>query len=203
MFFVVFLLPVLALGEEETAPLPPPSSCNFTSPSNFSAVFITDIGNYSVFVNKSWAPSASDRFYSLVKCGYYNVSEYFRVVPGLLAQWGLSGYPLVDQEWGAEPIDVDPVVQSNIYGMVSFAVNENNASATQVFVNYGDNSHIYDTQGIAPFGKISNNDMKQVVEQLYNGYGEQPNQDQIIKYGNTYLQKEFPLLDSNNGTLLL
>jgi hypothetical protein len=35
----------------------------------------------------------------------------------------------------------------------------------------------------------------QVVDHIYSGYGEQPDQAQIAAHGNAYLEKAFPRLD--------
>eukprot|EP00456_Euglypha_rotunda_P004158 TRINITY_DN10704_c0_g1_i1.p1 TRINITY_DN10704_c0_g1~~TRINITY_DN10704_c0_g1_i1.p1 ORF type:complete len:126 (-),score=21.32 TRINITY_DN10704_c0_g1_i1:87-464(-) len=123
-------------------------------------------------------------------------------MPGFVVQWGISGIPSVDAQWQEATIPDDPVIKSNIYGYVSFATSGPNTRTTQIYVNYGDNSNL-DSQGFTPFGLVSNSDMTNVVEKIYSGYGQQPNQELIYKEGNAYLQKYYPLLSYNTATAIV
>jgi hypothetical protein len=49
---------------------------------------VTD--TFIVEVTPKWAPRGADRFRQLVENGYYNGCRFFRVLPGFMAQWGIS-----------------------------------------------------------------------------------------------------------------
>ena len=78
---------------------------------------------------------------------------------------------------------------------VALATSGPNTRTAQLFISLRDNSML-DSQGFAPFGRVVEG--MEVVEKLYAGYGENPNQDLITKRGNTYLQESFPNLDYIN-----
>ena len=83
--------------------------------------------------------------------------------------------------------------QSNQRGYLVFATAGPNTRTTQLFINLRDNSSSLDPQGFAPFGKVSEG--MDVVDHLYSGYGQTPQQPLIQSQGNQYLQSQFPNLD--------
>jgi peptidyl-prolyl cis-trans isomerase A (cyclophilin A) len=149
-------------------------------------------------VQREWAPIGADRFYSLMKNGFYDEVRFFRVISGFMAQFGIHGDPKVSAVWRDQRLKDDPVKQSNKRGFVSYATAGPNTRTTQLFINYGDNSRL-DQMGFAPFGRVVEG--MEVVDRLYAGYGEGapqgrgPNQARIQTEGNAYLLKEFPDLD--------
>ena len=166
-------------------------------PETFTVKFETTRGDVLIDVTRSWAPAGADRFYELVKNGYYTDIAFFRVIRGFMAQVGISGDPKQNALWRARRIKDDPVRQSNTRGMVSFATAGPNTRTTQIFINFGDNSGL-DKMGFSPFGKVR--DMA-VVDTLYADYGEGapqgvgPEQGRIQAEGNAYLKQDFPKLD--------
>ena len=169
-----------------------PKGCDLTAPATFSVLFATGVGNWTVAVNRTAAPLGVDRFYSLVKCKYFDGDGFFRVVPGFVTQWGINGNPAVSAQWENANIKDDPVLMSNVRGTIAYADAGPNTRTTQVYVNLGNNARL-DPMGFTPFGTISDSDMV-VFEKIYAGYGEQPDQDQIYAQGNAYLKKDFPKL---------
>ncbi len=176
-----------------------PSKASATAPDVFEAKFTTTKGEFVVEVHRDWAPNGADRFYNLVKMGFYDGTRFFRAVDGFMVQWGISGDPLVSQKWVHAPITDDPVKQSNKRGFVTFAKQMNpNSRTTQVFVNYVDNSRL-DASGFAPFGQVTKG--MEVLDSLYKGYGEGapqgagPNQSIVVGRGDAYLD-QFPKLDA-------
>ena len=148
--------------------------------------------SFVVEVDESWAPLGAARFKELVSAGFYDDTRFFRVIPGFMAQFGLSGDPKVSSEWRAKPINDEPVTQKNLPGYITFAkTGAPNSRTTQLFVNYGDNNRL-DGMGFAPFGKVEGDGMK-VVQDIFN-IGEAPQQGRIQAEGNAYLTKEFPQL---------
>jgi peptidyl-prolyl cis-trans isomerase A (cyclophilin A) len=179
-------------------PTPPPPPLDAASPESFRVKFVTTKGDFTIAVTRAWAPRGADRFYRLVTDGYFKDIRFFRVLPGFMAQFGMSGDPALSAKMDRLQLPDDPVTQSNKRGMVTFATAGPNTRSSQFFINYGDNASL-DSQGFSPFGSVVNG-MK-VVDALYGGYGEGapngagPNQDSIRIKGNEYLSRAFPKLD--------
>jgi peptidyl-prolyl cis-trans isomerase A (cyclophilin A) len=175
-----------------------PASLNEKAPAVYKAKFDTSKGPFVIEVHRDWAPNGADRFYNLVKNGFYNDTRFFRVVPGFMVQYGISGDPNVAAAWRDANIKDDPVKQSNARGMITFATAGPNTRTTQVFINFDNNAGL-DGQGFSPFGKVVSG--MEVVDSLYGGYGEGapngkgPDQGLIQQHGNAYLTQAFPKLD--------
>ena len=185
-----------------------PGMMNQMAPETYRAKFTTTRGDFVIEVTRSWAPNGADRFYNLVKSGFYDDTRFFRVVYGFMAQWGIHGDPAVAAVWRSATIPDDPVTQSNTRGMVSFAMSGPGTRTTQVFINYADKNMVLDAQGFAPFGKVIEG--MEVVNKIFSGYGEPPpkghgpDQERVQKEGNAYLAKSFAKLDAiRSATLVL
>ena len=182
----------------KTAKLRNPAALKEQAPAVFKANFDTSKGQFVIEVHRDWAPLGADRFYNLVKNGFYDDLRFFRVIPGFMAQFGIHGNPSVQAAWRPAQIKDDAVKQSNTRGMVVFATAGPNTRTTQLFINFGDNTGL-DKQGFAPFGRVVQG--MDVVDKIYGGYGEGaprgkgPDQGRIQAEGNAYLTKEFPRLD--------
>jgi peptidyl-prolyl cis-trans isomerase A (cyclophilin A) len=165
---------------------------NETAPDHFKVRFETTKGNILLQVEREWAPIGTDRFYTLIKTGYLNGDRFFRVVPNFIIQFGLGPDARITAQWRQANLKDDPVRQNNVRGTISFATAGPNTRTTQLFINTNDNVRL-DANGFAPFGRVI--DGMSVVDQIYAGYGEQPDQKRIESEGNAYLEKEFPNLD--------
>lgn len=176
-----------------------PATLEEQAPATYQVKFQTTKGDFVVQVTRAWAPLGADRFYNLVKNGFYTDASFFRVLPGFVVQFGISARPDVSASWKDATIPDDPVTQSNLLGTVTFATAGPNTRTTQVFINLADNSKL-DGMGFAPFGKVVSG--MDVVNNLYSGYGEGaprgngPDQGRITAEGKAYLDKDFPKLDS-------
>jgi peptidyl-prolyl cis-trans isomerase A (cyclophilin A) len=193
---------VLAQGsgvDLSKAKLKNPSALTEKAPDVYKAQFDTSKGPFVIEVHHEWAPLGADRFYNLVKNGFYDDCRFFRVIDGFMAQIGMNGNPAVQSAWTSARLQDDPVKQSNKKGFVTFAHAGPNSRTTQFFINYADNGPSLDKQGFPPFGQVVSG--MDVVEKLYSGYGDGPprgrgpSQGQITAEGNAYLQKDFPKLD--------
>ena len=168
------------------------------APDTYKVRFDTGKGAFVLEVNRSWAPLGADRFYALVKSGFYDGARFFRVLPGFVVQFGIAADPAVSAKWRNANLQDDPVTQSNRRGTITFATGGPNTRTTQVFINLADNARL-DSSGFAPFGVVTQG--MDVVEQLYSGYGEGapngsgPAQPQAEAEGNAYFEREFPKLD--------
>jgi peptidyl-prolyl cis-trans isomerase A (cyclophilin A) len=173
------LLPV-ALGRADLAdcknhPLLDPTCWTLMAPAAFNVSWtFGKLGAVNLSVQRKWSPLGVDRFYNLVKYGYFssehepdNNAGMFRVVPGFVVQFGIAGNATVAQASEKAVIDNDPVILSNIRGTISYAAEQDPTTGkacnrtTQVYINYGDNSSL-DADGFTPFGVISEGDMKNV-----------------------------------------
>ena len=167
-------------------------------PDLFKVNLDTSKGPVVIEVHKDWAPLGAERFYQLVKSGYYDGARFFRVLPGFMAQFGIAADPQTTAKWKESNLQDDPVKQSNTRGMVTFATAGPNTRTTQMFINTGDNARL-DSQGFAPIGKVISG--QEAVESFFSGYGEGapagrgPAQQLIEIQGNAYLEKDFPELD--------
>jgi cyclophilin family peptidyl-prolyl cis-trans isomerase len=165
----------------------------------FRVRFKTTKGDFIIEVHRDLAPHGVDRFYNLVRAGFFDDSRFFRVRAGFIAQFGIPGNPSIAAVWKDQTIPDDPARQSNSRGTISYAMTGPNARTSQLFINLGDNSRL-DKEGFAPIGKVIEG--MNVVDQLYAGYGEEAGggmrggkQGKIFEGGNTYLDREFPKLD--------
>ena len=156
-------------------------------------------GNFVIEARRDRAPIGCDRFYGLVRAGFFDDSRFFRVRRGAFAQFGIPGDPLVAAVWRDKAIPDDPVRASNTRGSVAFAMTGPDTRTTQLFVNLADNSRL-DREGFAPIGRVVEG--MDVVDRLFAGYGEDPGggmrggrQEKIFAGGNAYLDAAFPRLD--------
>jgi peptidyl-prolyl cis-trans isomerase A (cyclophilin A) len=176
-----------------------PGNLKEQAPAEYDAKFVTTKGDFTIHVTRAWAPLGADRFYNLVKNGFYTDAHFFRVLPGFVVQFGLNADPKVSGVWRNSNFKDDPVTQSNKPGSVSFATAGRDTRTTQVFINLGNNSNL-DSMGFAPFGLVTEG--MDVVKKLHSGYGEGapsgrgPDQGAISSQGKAYLDKSFPNLDS-------
>jgi peptidyl-prolyl cis-trans isomerase A (cyclophilin A) len=165
------------------------------APATYQVKFDTTRGAFTITVTRAWAPLGADRFYNLVKHHYFDNAHFFRVVPGFVAQFGLSAYPPVTAAWEKATIKDDPHGQSNKRGTIVFATAGPNTRTTQLFINLKDNGSL-DSQGFTPFGVVDGDGMK-VVEMFYDQYGDSAGMDQdaITKGGKKYIETKWPKLD--------
>ncbi len=176
-----------------------PRAAKEKAPATVKVTMATTKGDFVIEVHRDWAPLGADRFYNLVKLGYFTDVAFFRVVKGFMVQFGIHGDPAVNKAWKTANIQDDPTgKQSNTRGMVTFAMAGPNTRTNQIFINYADNSRL-DSMGFAPFGKVVEG-MK-VVDAIEGMYGEGapqgrgPAQGRIQSEGNAYLKADFPKLD--------
>ncbi len=190
--------PIVPVQQGELDPrLMQPSQLTERAPERFIAELDTTEGPVRIEVTRAWSPNGADRFYNLVRAGYFTDVAFFRVIDGFMAQAGIHGRADVNRAWRSANIPDDPPVQHNTRGMVSYAMGGPGTRTTQFFINFGDNTRL-DGMGFAPFGRVL--DMA-VVDRLHDGYGEGapsgrgPVQGRIQQEGNAYLRAEFPELD--------
>ena len=152
---LLLLTATIALGQANKAALMKPATLTEKAPATFKAKFETSAGTFVIEVHRDWAPNGADRFYNLVKNGFYDDCRFFRVVPNFMVQWGINGDPAIQKNWADASIKDDPVKESNTRGNVTFAQTAApNSRSTQLFINFKDNSFL-DGQRFASFGKVT------------------------------------------------
>ena len=169
------------------------------APDSFRVAVETSKGNFTIVARRDWAPRGVDRFYHLVRLGYFDDVRFFRVLPGFMAQFGISGDPRVNAAWEPLTFEDDAVKQTNKRGSVTFAKTPApNSRGTQLFINTVDNPNL-DADGFAPIGEVVEGIA--VLDSLYADYGEGPpygggpDQGRMASEGNAYLARSFPKLD--------
>ena len=196
--------------EEEAGPPPnpllQPRSFRETAPATYQVRLETTKGDILIGVTREWAPLAADRFFNLVKAGYYDGIAFHRVLHNFTAEFGIHGDPWVNAAWRQALMADEPVRQSNTRGRVTFSKNTPNSRTVQLFINLKDNSSL-DGQAFSPFGEVVEG--MDIVEALYSEYGDGPPrgegvyQAMAIARGDEYLNEEFPLLDRIERAVLL
>jgi cyclophilin family peptidyl-prolyl cis-trans isomerase len=182
-----------ALSAAAKAKLKNPAGLKDVAPAEFRASFDTSAGPFVILVHRSWAPKGADRFYNLVKYGFFDNARFFRVLPNFIVQFGINGDPAIQAPWRDANLADEPVTQSNKRGTITFAkASMPNSRTTQVFINFRDNSGL-DGQGFAPFGEVVSG--MESVDKITSEYRENPDQGRIQSQGNAYLTKEFPHMD--------
>jgi peptidyl-prolyl cis-trans isomerase A (cyclophilin A) len=195
--FALLALAVPASAQAQ-ANLATPANLNEKAPATYKAKFDTSKGVFVIEVTRDWAPNGADRFYNLVKNGFYDNVRFFRVISGFMVQFGISGDPKISAPWREARIADDPVKQSNKRGYITYAMAGPNTRTSQVFINFGDNANL-DNSGFSPFGRVISG--MDVVDKLNAEYGEGaprgrgPDQSRVQTEGNAYLQRDFGRLD--------
>lgn len=194
----LLLMMMVAGGCAQTPALLRTAAKEGPSPEVVRVRFETSRGPFVVEAQRSWSPAGADRLYYLVRNKFYDETRFFRVVPGFMVQFGISGDPRVSKAWSERFIRDEQVLHGNERGTMTFATSGPDERSTQLFINYADNRRL-DRQGFAPVGRVVEG--MAVVDSLFAGYGEGfpmgrgPDQSRIAEEGNEYLKREFPRLD--------
>jgi peptidyl-prolyl cis-trans isomerase A (cyclophilin A) len=184
------LFAILALAQ---SPLDNPAALREQAPATYKVRFDTSKGVFVVEVTRVWAPKGADRFYNLVKNGFYDNVRFFRVLSGFMVQFGINGDPAIQSAWVDANIADEPVKGSNKRGYITFAKAAlPDTRTTQVFINFADNSRL-DADGFAPFGQVISG--MEIVDKINAEYRQTPDQGRIQSQGNAYLTQAFPRLD--------
>jgi peptidyl-prolyl cis-trans isomerase A (cyclophilin A) len=197
----IFVPPAFAAGQaaaSKASKLLNPAALTAKAPEAFKAKFDTSKGVVVVEVHRDWSPLGADRFYNMVRNGFFDGVRFFRVIPDFMAQFGINGNPAVNTAWDKFELKDDPPgKQSNTRGTISYGnTGRPNSRGTQVFINYKDNAFL-DTQKppFTPFGLVVEG--MDVADKLNAEYGSAPQnaQGRIVTEGNKFLIASYPKLD--------
>ena len=195
---IVALAALLALQDKSPLLDPKSPAVNLTAPAEFRVKLETTKGDIVLKITRDWGPKGADRFYSLVKNGFYDECRFYRVLPKYIAQFGIHGDPAISGKWHEATLDDDPVKQKNTRGRLTFAKGGPNSRTTNLFLNLKDSTSL-DSQGFAPIGEVVEG--MEIADQLHSGYGDGapkgrgPSQKRIYEEGNAFLKKDFKDLD--------
>lgn len=182
-------------GVENAAVLAPEKATE-KAPKSYKVKFVTSQGDIVFEINRAWSPNGADRFYNLVKIGFFDDVAMFRAIKGFMIQFGIHGNPTVSAKWAEAKINDDNANKdaSNTPGMLTFATAGPNTRTSQLFINLGNNARL-DAQGFTPFGKVVEG--MDVVKKLNTEYGENSPgvQGGFQAKGNAFISKRYPNLD--------
>ena len=171
---------------------------NERAPETYRVRVETSAGTFVMEVRRDSAPLGADRFYNLVRAGFFDNSRFFRIRAGYIAQFGIPGDPAVGEAWRELSVEDDPVRETNTRGTFAYAMTGPDTRTTQIYINLADNTHL-DAQGFAPLGRVVEG--MDVVDRLYAGYDESAGggmrggrQGRIFSEGNAHLDEAFPRL---------
>jgi len=195
-FFILF--PLLFSACSSRLIKPDYKELRSKAPDSFKVMFVTTKGNFLLKIKREYSPLGVDRFYYLIKNGYYDGNRFFRVVPNFVVQWGINGNPEINKVWNDFGIPDEPVKLSNKRGTIAFARGGKNTRSNQVYINLKDNLRLDTTnylgvKGFPAFGKVIEG--MNTIDSIYSGYRQKPDQDSIQAKGNSYLNRKFPKLD--------
>lgn len=201
---------VVACSSRSPLLAPTPKDLALVGPDSFQVAFETTRGRFLVTAHRGWSPLGVDRFYQLVKLGYYDGTRLFRVVPGFVVQWGIHGDPAVSAVWLDRRVPDEPVRQGNMRGRVSFARGGPNTRSVQLYVNLADNVRLDTTStfGFPAIGEVVEG--MAVVDSMYDGYscrrgavGTCPSQDSLRLQGEAFVRRVHPRLDQIRRALVI
>jgi cyclophilin family peptidyl-prolyl cis-trans isomerase len=174
---------------------------NEHAPETFRARFETTRGDIVLEIHRDWSPHGADRFYNLVRGGYFDDSRFFRIRKDTWVQFGVASDPKIAQAWREATIPDEPPRQSNVRGTIAYAFAPGGLRATQMFINLRDNSATHDPEQFVPFGRVVEG--IDFADALYADYGDEAGggirggkQDALFNEGNAWLERNFPKLDA-------
>jgi homoserine O-acetyltransferase len=198
-FLAILALALLAAADSAMLLDPANPFWSEAAPETYRVRFETTKGNFVLEATRSLAPHGADRFYNLIRAGFYDGSRFYRVISGRFVQFGIAGDPRIASLWRDVRIPPDPERAHNLRGSFAFAMVTPDARTTQIFIATGDMTE-QDGAGFAPFGRVVEG--MDVLERLYAGYGERSGggmrggkQEKLFEGGNRYLDEDFTLLD--------
>src|SRR5262249_36591321 len=112
--FVLFFITACSAPKNSALLDPKSPEMKQTAPATYRVLFTTSQGDFTIEVHRAWAPLGADRFYNLVKNGFYDDVRFFRVIRNpkpFMAQFGISGNPAVSAKWSDANLQDDAVME--------------------------------------------------------------------------------------------
>lgn len=181
---------------------PTPKDLAHVAPDSFLVELLTTRGRVVIAAHRDWSPLGVDRLHFLLEQRFYDGARFFRVVPGFVVQWGISGDSAVNAVWKRRELPDEPVRHSNARGKISYARGGPNTRTVQLYVNLVNNPRLdtLNTFGFPPLAEVIEG--MAVMDSMFADYscrrgsqGTCPSQDSIQTHGNAYLLRVYPNLD--------
>ena len=200
MRFFVALLTLLPLAAADHGALREPDSRFWRkhAPAIYRVRVESTQGAFILEVHRDWAPIGADRFYNLVRAGFYDDSRFFRVTSAFrtVRNRRRSG----DRSGLASGRDCRrPGAPIQYARPVRLRHDGPNARTTQIYICKTDMRRRIRTASHRSATVIEGMD---VVDRLYAGYGETAGggmrggkQGRIFTEGNAHLDRDFPKLE--------
>ncbi|HEY0708682.1 MAG TPA: peptidylprolyl isomerase [Polyangia bacterium] len=174
-----------------------PARLAFRAPPRFDVLFSTNRGEFTVRVERSWAPVAADRFYNLVRGAFFDQMRFHRVHKGISVEFGIHGHPAVSQTWMNARLPDEPTRIRPDRGWLSFVSVGPSSRSTEIVIDLAPKRR--HAQRLVPFGRVISG--IDTLDRLEDGDGvpgtaaTHPSAARLRIEGHRYLEREFPRLD--------
>ncbi|MCU1719666.1 peptidylprolyl isomerase [Pseudomonas sp. 5P_3.1_Bac2] len=132
---------------------------NLLAAENPKVLLSTSLGDIEVELSADKAPISTANFLKYVDSGFYNGTQFHRVIPGFMVQGGGFDAQLKEKKTGAPIKNEADNGLHNVRGTLAMARTQVRDSATsQFFINHNDNAfldHGGRDFGYAVFGKVT------------------------------------------------
>jgi peptidyl-prolyl cis-trans isomerase A (cyclophilin A) len=126
---------------------------------NPKVLLTTTLGDIEIELNQDKAPISTANFLSYVDSGFYNGTQFHRVIPGFMVQGGGFDADMKQKETQAPIKNEADNGLHNVRGTLAMARTQAKDSATsQFFINHNDNAFLDNGArdfGYAVFGKVT------------------------------------------------
>lgn len=187
-------------------PFPDDVRLDVQAPDSFLVRLETTKGLVTLQAHRAWSPLGVDRFYQLVRAGYYDGTVIYRVGPtasfegGYVVQFGIGNSGEVNRAWDRAPIADEPVRHGNARGTVNFARGGPDSRTVELAINLTANSTL-DTvsysgvRGFPPIAEVI--DGMAVLDALNRQHGNRifEQWDSVVALGGDFLDRAYPGLD--------
>jgi hypothetical protein len=180
-----------------------------TAPEAFAVLFETTNGSFVVEAYREWAPNAADRFFALVKEGYFDGNLFYWVDSKGDVRFGVNGTPSRRMQW-TWPLPADPPQRIVRQGYIYFRPG-GTAYIQEVAATIGILTAAIDRslaqQDVAAFGRVveeipdpARPAGSGVLQSLYSSHMQSRKLNQLLRRfyfeGDAQMKKEYPNLDS-------
>ena len=125
-------------------------------------------------------------FEVIVTNGFYNEQRFFRVAPGFVVQWGMSGDPEITKQWANAHFSTIQLKRATRVGASPCCNKSSQQPNDSGFYQLGDNTNL-DGMRFAPFGEVTEG--MDVVDKINAEHGQEASQGYIAERGTPICRK--------------